>query len=61
MVTGGKNGSFKPKAFVIYYREVEPCNVKEAFSHDHWRKAMTEEYDALMRNHTWDLVTQPLN
>ncbi|KAK1645385.1 hypothetical protein QYE76_063190, partial [Lolium multiflorum] len=34
----------------------EPENVSEAFGHADWKKAMHEEYSALMRNETWHLV-----
>jgi hypothetical protein len=34
----------------------EPTNLKDALAHDQWKKAMTEEYGALMHNKTWHLV-----
>jgi histone deacetylase 1/2 len=34
----------------------EPENTAEAFEHSNWKKAMHEEYSALMRNNTWHLV-----
>jgi histone deacetylase 1/2 len=34
----------------------EPNNLQEAIDTPHWRKAMDEEYDALMKNKTWHLV-----
>jgi hypothetical protein len=34
----------------------EPYNLQEALSTPHWKAAMHEEYDALMKNKTWRLV-----
>jgi hypothetical protein len=34
----------------------EPMNLEEAMSSLGWRKAMEEEYSALIRNETWDLI-----
>ncbi|KAK1650913.1 hypothetical protein QYE76_068718 [Lolium multiflorum] len=34
----------------------EPENITEAFGHVDWKKAMHDEYSALMRNETWHLV-----
>lgn len=34
----------------------EPTNPYEAFDVDHWKKAMVEEYEALVKNNTWKLV-----
>jgi hypothetical protein len=31
-------------------------NLEEAMSSSGWRKAMEEEYSALIRNETWDLI-----
>jgi len=35
---------------------LEPSSVREAFLDSQWVKAMKEEFAALQRNHTWDLV-----
>jgi hypothetical protein len=37
-----------------------PSSVREALSDPHWRRAMEEEYAALLANQTWDLVPRPL-
>uniref|UniRef100_A0A2N9IIA8 Uncharacterized protein n=1 Tax=Fagus sylvatica TaxID=28930 RepID=A0A2N9IIA8_FAGSY len=37
----------------------EPHSYREASSNPLWQAAMTEELDALSRNHTWDLVDLP--
>jgi histone deacetylase 1/2 len=34
----------------------EPRSLAEALGDSHWRKAMEEEHDALLRNNTWHLV-----
>lgn len=60
MVTRGKNGILKPNAFVLDYVDCEPPNVNEALKHDHWRRAMKDEYDVLLNNGTWELVPLPL-
>ena len=33
-----------------------PSSVHEALLHPHWRRAIEEEYEALLANQTWDLV-----
>jgi hypothetical protein len=34
----------------------EPSTIAEAFTDSRWKAAMDEEYDALIKNHTWHLV-----
>jgi Reverse transcriptase (RNA-dependent DNA polymerase) len=36
-----------------------PSSVRTALADPHWRRVMEEEYEALMANHTWDLVPRP--
>ncbi|XP_022862090.1 uncharacterized protein LOC111382376, partial [Olea europaea var. sylvestris] len=36
--------------------EIEPHNVEEALLSENWKKAMQEEYNALMKNKKWNLV-----
>jgi hypothetical protein len=36
-----------------------PSSVRTALADPHWRRAMKEEYAALLANHTWDLVPCP--
>jgi hypothetical protein len=36
-----------------------PSSVRTALADPHWRRAMEEEYAALLANHTWDLVPCP--
>ena len=40
---------------------LEPTTVKEALSDANWRHAMTEEFNALVRNGTWVLVPRTRN
>jgi len=37
----------------------EPSTFKEASKHECWMEAMKVEYEALMKNKTWDLVPYP--
>ena len=34
-------------------------SVRDALADPHWRRAMEEEYAALIANQTWDLVPRP--
>lgn len=58
MIIRSKNGIFKPKAYSTSCQssKVEPSSVSAALADPKWRKAMTEEYRALMHNNTWELV-----
>jgi histone deacetylase 1/2 len=56
MITRGKTGNLKPKAFLT---EMEPQSVKTAMADSRWLQAMKEEYTALMKNNTWSLVPLP--
>eukprot|EP00253_Pinus_taeda_P015790 PITA_15790 len=38
----------------------EPTSFKEVASHDEWKEVMQKEYDALIKNGTWNLVDPPL-
>jgi histone deacetylase 1/2 len=40
---------------------MEPTTAKQAFQSPHWIKAMQEEYNALLKNNTWSLVTPPVH
>jgi hypothetical protein len=52
----------KPKIFTdgtVCYGllcDQEPGNLDEAFSNEHWRRAMDVKFDDLQRNNTWHLV-----
>ena len=61
VVTRSQNNIFKPKKIYTATKHpipenLEPSNVREAMRFSHWRQAMDEEFDALLRNGTWSLV-----
>lgn len=61
VVTRSQNNIFKPKKlFTITKHELhenlEPSTVTQALKIPHWRKACSEEFDALLKNGTWTLV-----
>ena len=54
MKTRSQNNIFKPKRFFAATKHplpenLEPSSVREAMKHSHWREAMAEEFDALLR------------
>ena len=40
---------------------IEPNSFVEAFQDAGWHVAMTEEFDAILTNSTWDLVPPSIN
>ncbi|GKV22301.1 hypothetical protein SLEP1_g32183 [Rubroshorea leprosula] len=61
MITWSLNNIFKPKQMHLATKHplpvpVEPSCVSQAVCHPHWRRAMSEEFDALVWQGTWDLV-----
>jgi hypothetical protein len=38
-----------------------PTFVHDTLANPSWRRAMEEEYDALITNNTWDLVPRPID
>lgn len=50
----------KPKKHFTFltHLTVTPTTFKQAKIHKEWRQAMQAEYDALMKNQTWELVPQ---
>lgn len=36
-----------------------PKTFRSVFADPNWRAAMKEEYDALLKNNTWDLTPRP--
>lgn len=66
MLTRGKRGICKPKCFLSIMTPstsdlalIEPHTVKTALQVPEWKHAMQEEYDALIKQHTWSLVPLP--
>ncbi|CAH9137975.1 unnamed protein product [Cuscuta epithymum] len=59
MQTRSKSGIFKPKTIFTLNTVVstpDPTCFSVANRHLKWRAAMAEEFNALISNHTWDLV-----
>ena len=47
------NPRLHPSLFLTHFK---PKTVKQALANDDWLSAMQQEYDALMKNNTWELV-----
>nr|KYP38945.1 hypothetical protein KK1_039777 [Cajanus cajan] len=56
MITRSKSGIFKPRVLIA---ETEPSTITLALQDSKWFNALKEEYLALTRNQTWDLVPLP--
>lgn len=56
MITRSKVSTFKPKAYLTIS---EPKLVTAALAIPQWKVAMDIEYNALLKNHTWSLVSLP--
>ena len=60
MQTRSKFGIFKPKIFFAKQKlnalVVEPTSVEQALLDLNKKKAMDDEYNALLSNNTWNLV-----
>ncbi|KAH9717402.1 retrovirus-related pol polyprotein from transposon RE2 [Citrus sinensis] len=58
MVTRSKAGIFKPKLYQISTQPqiTLPSNTSEALKEPSWKKAMEDEYNALIKNETWTLI-----
>ncbi|KAH1114424.1 hypothetical protein J1N35_007802 [Gossypium stocksii] len=59
MVTRSKAGIVKPKALTVEVLDYGPRTVKEAFADPEWKCTVQVEFDALMANSTWELVSLP--
>lgn len=64
MRTRSLNNIYKPKQFNAATKHPlpvadEPSTVKQALASPQWRAAMAEEFTALQRFGTWDLVSAP--
>jgi len=57
MITRAKSGIFKPKIYTVSSITSEPVNFEQTVTNKHWRTAIDEEYKALIKNKTWDLVS----
>ncbi|KAH9790610.1 retrovirus-related pol polyprotein from transposon RE2 [Citrus sinensis] len=67
MITRSRNNTYKPKRLdyttltLIISKHllpstVEPISIKAALADPQWLQAMHTEYNALISNHTWDLI-----
>ena len=63
MTTRSKSGVFKPRQILDLHtittslsETTEPTTITQAQKSPYWRKAMCEEYDALLHNSTWTIV-----
>jgi hypothetical protein len=56
MVTRGKHSFHVPALFTATSLSPVPKTYRGGLADPAWRSAMLEEYDALLQNHTWDLV-----
>ena len=63
MITRSKAGIFKPKLFQtsVQLQYSLPNNTSEALKEPKWRRAMEDEYNALMKNKTWTLIPNSQN
>nr|KYP32604.1 Retrovirus-related Pol polyprotein from transposon TNT 1-94 [Cajanus cajan] len=65
MITRAKASIYKPKSYTAaassktYDHTIEPTSVKETLSKPEWYRAMQDEYLALQKNDTWNLVDLP--
>ncbi|GAA0151098.1 hypothetical protein LIER_09890 [Lithospermum erythrorhizon] len=64
MLTRSKTNSLKPKVFnvtkyALSSELVEPTYYSQAKGNPLWEQAMQEEYNALLNNKTWSLVSAP--
>nr|KYP63466.1 Retrovirus-related Pol polyprotein from transposon TNT 1-94 [Cajanus cajan] len=62
MTTRAKASIVKPRLQpTLLLTHVEPKNTKQALANDTWLAAMKQEYNALLDNGTWTLVSLPSN
>ena len=63
MVTRHAAGTLRSRALAAMPSDPQvslvPSSVRDTLSDPHWRRAMEEEYVALLANQTWDLVPRP--
>jgi len=59
MMTRGKSGYIQPRILHAEALSPIPRSCRDALADPHWRRAMEDEYAALMENHIWDLMPRP--
>lgn len=61
MITRAKAHALRPTTYNIAMLDnKEPGTYLEALEHSHWKAAMNNEYQALLKNNTWTLIPLPL-
>ncbi|PKU66662.1 Retrovirus-related Pol polyprotein from transposon TNT 1-94 [Dendrobium catenatum] len=59
MITRSKTGHLKPKQILNLTHQLypqDPTSYTQAAQHEHWRSAMSQEFQALQSQGTWELV-----
>jgi histone deacetylase 1/2 len=59
MATRAKRGFRVPALIHATHLSLVPKTFRGALADPSWRAAMEDEHDALLKNHTWDLVPRP--
>jgi len=59
MSTRAKIGFWVPALYHVTLLSTVPKTYRSALADPSWRAAMVEEHNALLQNHTWDLVPRP--
>ena len=60
--TRSKFGIYLPRLnLTLLLAHCEPKSMKQALAYSKWFNAMKQEYETLMNNKTWDLVSLPPN
>ena len=57
MITISKSEIFKPKLYTTTLANKELDTIQEALCDQNWYQAMRDEFEALIRNKTWSLVS----
>jgi len=66
LVTRSKNNIFKPKTVFAATKHdlkenLEPSIINQTLKIPHWREASSADFDALLKNGTWTLISKPEN
>ena len=67
MTTRAKNGISKPNTKYASTAQVQrqtnfiPTTIAQALADPHWRKAVTDEFNSIVKNETYSLVSPTMN